>query len=179
MTNRTQHKWLAGALAALISLPAMAQEDELKNLPGYVDFGQLQSVYGEPKVMVNIGSLLLGLATVATRDDPEAAQLLSGLEGVRVNVYSTGGQTAPALEQINHVKDLLRAADWEPIVQVNEDGEQVQIFMKADGEGMQGLTVMAVDDEEAVFVNLLGSIDPKNLGAIMDNFDVNVDVDID
>jgi len=55
----------------------------------------------------------------------------------------------------------------------------VQIFMKADGEGMQGLTVMAVDDEEAVFVNLLGSIDPKNLGAIMDNFDVNVDVDID
>jgi hypothetical protein len=170
-------KWLVGVLAALLSLPAMAQENELKELPGYVDFGQLEAVYGEPKVMVNIGSLLLGLATAATQNEPETAKMLSGLEGVRINVYSTEGQTAPALEQVNNVKAMLKAADWEPIVQVNEDGEQVQIFMKADGEGMQGLTVMAVDDEEAVFVNLLGAIDPQNLSEIMNKFDVDVDVD--
>ncbi len=170
-------KWMIAALAALLSLPAMAQEDELKDLPGYVDFGQLESVYGEPKVMVNIGGILLSLASAATQDDPETSKMLSGLEGVRINIYSTEGQTAPALDQVNNVKQMLKDANWEPIVQVNEEGEQVQIFMKADGEGMQGLTVMAVDSEEAVFVNLLGAIDPKNIGALMDNFNVDVEVD--
>ncbi len=82
----------------------------------------------------------------------------------------------PAMEQINEVKRMLSAQNWEPIVQVNEEGENVQIFMKADGEGMQGLTVMAVDANEAVFLNILGSIDPNKLGEVMEQFDVDMDV---
>ena len=35
--------------------------------------------------------------------------------------------------------------NWEPIIQVNEDRQNVQVFIKANGEGVQGLTVMAVD----------------------------------
>jgi len=166
---------LIGALAAL-SVPAAAQEDELKDLPGYVDFGTLEAVYGEPKVMVNIGGFLLSFMSQATKDDPDTAALMEGLKGVRINIYSTEGQVQPAMEQLNNVKGMLTAQNWEPIVQVNEDGEQVQIFMKADGEGMQGLTVMAVDDTEAVFLNILGSIDPERLGEVMNQFDVDVDV---
>lgn len=167
---------LVGALAALLALPALAQEDELKALPGYVDFGSLEAVYGEPKVRVNIGGFLLSFMSQATKDDPEAAALMSGLEGVRINIYATDGETAPAMDQLNDVKSMLSSQNWEPIVQVNEDGENVQIFMKADGEGMQGLTVMAVNAEEAVFLNILGSIDPDKLGQVMGQFDVDVDV---
>lgn len=165
-----------GAFAALLALPAAAQEDELKALPGYVDFGTLDAVYGEPKVMVNIGGFLLSFMSQAAKDDPEAAALMEGLKGVRINIYSTEGEVAPAMEQLNNVKSMLRSQNWEPIVQVNEEGENVQIFMKADGEGMQGLTVMAVDGEEAVFLNILGSIDPDKLGEVMDQFDVDMDV---
>lgn len=169
-------KTLIGALAALLALPALAQEDELKALPGYVDFGSLDAVYGEPKVRVNIGGFLLSFMSQATKDDPEAAALMSGLEGVRINIYATDGETAPAMDQLNDVKSMLSSQNWEPIVQVNEEGENVQIFMKADGEGMQGLTVMAVNAEEAVFLNILGSIDPDKLGQVMGQFDVDVDV---
>ncbi len=169
-------QFFIAALAAILALPVMAQEDELKDQPGYVDFGTLESVYGEPKVMVNIGGFLLGfMAQAAGSEDPEAAEIMKGLEGVRINIYSTEGQVAPALEQVEEVKGMLRAQNWEPIVQVKEADEQVQIFMKADGEGMQGLTVMAVDSEEAVFLNILGSIDPDKLGAVMENFDVDLD----
>lgn len=167
---------LVGALAALLALPALAQEDELKALPGYVDFGSLEAVYGEPKVRVNIGGFLLSFMSQAAKDDPEAAALMSGLEGVRINIYATDGETAPAMDQLNDVKSMLSSQNWEPIVQVNEDGENVQIFMKADGDGMQGLTVMAVNAEEAVFLNILGSIDPDKLGQVMGQFDVDVDV---
>ena len=33
-------------LMSLLALPAMAQEDELKSFPGYVDFGPLGSIFG-------------------------------------------------------------------------------------------------------------------------------------
>ncbi len=166
-----------GGLSALMALPALAQEDELKALPGYVDFGTLEAVYGEPKVMVNIGGFLLGFMSQAAKEDPEMAGIMEGLKGVRINVYSTEGQVAPAMEQLNNVKSMLTGQNWEPIVQVNDEGENVQIFMKADGQGMQGLTVMAVNGQEAVFLNILGSVDPDQIGKVMDKFDVNVDTD--
>jgi hypothetical protein len=180
---RARRYALAGTLS-LLALPlasfpvmAAAQEDELKDLPGYFDFGELSEYYGEPKVMINIGGMLLGFVSAAAKDDPEAAEILRNLEGVRINVYEVGGETAPAMEHLREIKGLLKAQNWEPIVQVNEDDEQVQIFVKLDGEVMQGLTVMAVDGEEAVFLNILGMIDPDKLSAVMDQFDVNVDVE--
>ena len=158
----------------LLALSAVAQEDELKTMPGYVAFESLDEVYGEPKVRVNVGGFLLSLMSKAAKNDPEAAAILEGLEGVRINVYSTGGEVAPAIDQLQNAKNMLSNQNWEPIIQVNEDRQNVQVFIKANGEGVQGLTVMAVDADDAVFVNILGSIDPENLGAIMDQFDVDL-----
>jgi hypothetical protein len=158
----------------LLALSAVAQEDELKTMPGYVAFESLDEVYGEPKVRVNVGGFLLSLMSKAAKNDPEAAAVLEGLEGVRINVYSTGGEVAPAIDQLQNAKNMLSNQNWEPIIQVNEDRQNVQVFIKANGEGVQGLTVMAVDADDAVFVNILGSIDPENLGAIMDQFDVDL-----
>ncbi|MCZ6616925.1 MAG: DUF4252 domain-containing protein [Gammaproteobacteria bacterium] len=170
------NKWMIAVLTATLSLSAMAQQDELEELPGYVEFGELKSVYGEPKVMINIGGTLLNFMGAASKHDPEAAALLKNLQGVRINVYSTEGQTGPALEQLTKVKNMLQEQDWEPIVQVRETGEEVQIFMKVDGEAMQGLVVMAVDGDEAVFINIIGMIDPSQLAEVMEQFDVAVDL---
>ena len=163
-----------GVITMLLALSAVAQEDELKTMPGYVAFESLDEVYGEPKVRVNVGGFLLSLMSKAAKNDPEAAAVLEGLEGVRINVYSTGGEVSPAIDQLQNAKNMLSNQNWEPIIQVNEDRQNVQVFIKANGEGVQGLTVMAVDADDAVFVNILGSIDPENLGAIMDQFDVDL-----
>ncbi len=170
------NKWMIAVLAATFSLSAMAQQDELEELPGYIEFGELASVYGEPKVMINIGGALLNFMSAATKDDPEAAMLFKHLKGVRINVYSTNGQLEPALEQLTKVKNILSEKNWEPIVQVKESDEEVQIFMKTDGEGIQGLVVMAVDKDEAVFINILGMIDPSQLSEVMDQFDIDTDL---
>jgi len=172
-------KWMIAACAAFLALPAMAQEDSLKDLPGYVDFGELSSIYGDPKVMINIGGYLLNFVAAATKDDPETAEIIKGLKGVRVNIYSTDGNTTPALQQVDKVKGMLKKGAWEPIVQVNDEGEQVQIFLKVAGDQMQGMTVMAVDDEEAVFLNIIGMIDPEHLQQVMNKFDVHLDGDVE
>lgn len=170
----TMRKLAVGVMMVLLAMSAMAEEDELKTLPGYVKFESLDEVYGEPKVRVNVGGFLLSLMSKAAKNDPEAAAVLEGLEGVRINVYSTEGAVAPAIDELQNAKNLLLNQNWEPIVQVNEDGENAQVFIKADREGVQGVTVMAVDEEDAVFVNIFGFVDPKHLGTIMDQFDIDL-----
>ncbi len=161
-------------LAALMSFSVTAQTASLKALPGYVDFGALDAIYGDPKVMINIGGSLLKLMAAATKDDPEAAAMIQGLDGVRINVYATQGNIGPALDQVAKVRGVLEEDNWEAVVQVKETNEEVQIFMKADEEGMQGLTIMAVDEEEAVFLNILGEMDPEKLGQVMNQLNVDV-----
>ncbi|MEH6580796.1 MAG: DUF4252 domain-containing protein [Halioglobus sp.] len=165
-------------LAALFSLPVTAQTAQLESLPGYVDLADLDAVYGEPRVMVNIGGPLLKLLSAASAaDDPETAAMIGNLEGVRIKVYPTGGNLKPALDKVNETRASLEAAHWEPVVQVNETDEQVQIFMKTGEESVEGLTVMVVNAEEAVFLNILGVIDPAQVGKVMDKLNVDVDVD--
>jgi len=170
---------IVAVLTAFMALPAMAQEDALKDLPGYIDFGELTSAYGEPKVNITIGGTLLNfVGAMASKEDPEAAKVFSQLKGVRVSTYATGGDIAAALDELNSVKRSLQEADWEPVVQVNDGGEHVQIFLKIAGDLIDGLVLMAVDGEEAVFINVLGSLDPMQLSQVMENFDVDIDPNI-
>ena len=173
-------KWILTAiLAGLVSLSAAAQIDDLESLPGYVDFGSLDAIYGEPRVMVNIGGPLMKLlsAAAAASEDKEAAAMMQGLEGVRINIYDTAGNTEPALAQMNQAKAALQAEQWQPIIQVKEQGEDVQMFTRLDGEVMQGMAIMVVNAEEAVFLNILGTIDPNQVGKVMEQLNIDVDVE--
>ena len=170
-------KFGIAALTACLALPAMAQEDSLKDLPGYIDFGELSDIYGEPTVMINIGgSVLRFVSGLAANEEPEAAEIMQNLKGVRIQVFNTEDQDAgPALDQASMMKSLLDDKGWEPIVQVNEDGEKAYIYIKLRDDKMDGLAVMAVDGSEAVFINIIGQLDPSQLSQVMDNFDVDID----
>ena len=172
-------KLLSAFLLTLLSVPGLAQQMEFENMPGYIDFGSLDAIYGEPRVMINIGGPLMKLmaAAAASSDEPQASALMRDLEGVRVNIYNTGGNTQPALAQMNEAKAALEAEEWVPIVQVREEGEDVQMFSKIEGDLMQGMAIMVVNQEEAVFLNILGSIDPAQVGSVMKQLHVDVDID--
>jgi ribosomal protein L12E/L44/L45/RPP1/RPP2 len=161
----------------LISMSIAAQDSELENMPGYVDLSTLDAIYGEPRVMINIGGPLMTLlsAAAASSDDPQAAALMKDLQGVRVNIYDTVGNIEPALEQMEQAKATLQASAWQPIVQVKEEGENVQMFTRVENDKMQGMAIMVVNAEEAVFLNILGTIDPADVGKVMTHLNVDVD----
>jgi hypothetical protein len=164
--------------SALFSVSGLAQSNGQQAAPGYVDFGDLEAIYGEPRVMVNLeGTLLKLLSAAASAEDPEAAALMRDLEGVRINVYDTGGETAPAMERLEQTKGLLEKQQWQAIMQVYEADEQVHMYTKMQGDVVQGMAIMAVDAQEAVFLNILGSIDPARVGKILDQLDVDVSVE--
>jgi hypothetical protein len=173
-------KTFALALALLTtSVWASSADDALDNMPGYVDLAALSADYGEPRVTVNIGSSLLKLVSAMKQDDPVAEEALKNLESVRVNVYNTAGNTRPAAARMQSVSNTLAAQDWDQIVQVREIDEQVDIYVKHGNDRIQGLVVMAVDSEEAVFINILGDIDPAQLSSVMHHIDIDMDVDVD
>ena len=162
-------------LMSLLALPAVAQEDELKSFPGYVDFGPLGSIFGEPTVQIAIGSSLLGLvSSLSANEDPDAAQLLRRLNGVRVNVYETSEMADGAVDYVKDISSQLSDLGWESVVSVNSSDEQVRIFMNINEDRIEGITVMAVEENEAVFVNVIGNINPEDLGKVMDKFDIDM-----
>ena len=180
MKRLLMSKFVIGLFCALLALPAMAQEDELKDLPGYVDFGDLSATYGEPKITINLGGTMLNfVGMISSSESPETSEMISKLKGIRVQIYSLDENVDAARDQFGKTKSGLKSSGWEPIVQVNEEDEQVLVYMKAIDGHMEGMTVMVVDEEEAVFVNVIGQLNPAELAQVMDKFDVNVDLDLD
>jgi hypothetical protein len=168
-------KLLMIGLMGLLAFPAIAQEDALKDFSGYVDFGELGSIFGEPTVQIAVGESLLGLvSSLSANEDPEAAEMLSRLSGVRVNVYETSEMPEGAVDYVKTVASQLRKQGWESVVTVNSSDEQVRIFMKINDGQVEGITVMALEDKEAVFVNVIGNINPEELGQVMDKFDIDL-----
>jgi len=180
MKSTVNSRWfrqgLALCLGAMLAFPAIAQEDALKDLPGYVDFGELGSIFGEPTVQISIGESLLNMVgALSAQEDPEAAELFRKLNGVRVNVFETESMAEGAVDFVKDISAKLSAQGWESVVTVNSADEQVRIYMKISQDKIDGITVMAVEETEAVFVNVIGDINPAELERVMDNFDVEID----
>lgn len=176
MKSRIFKTVTTGLVCALLAMPVLAQEDELKKLDGYIDFGDLSATYGEPSIQISIAGALLRFAGMMTESsDPEASNIMSGLKGVRVLGYPIDHDPEVARAKFAEVKSTLKSKGWEPVVQVNEKDEQVLIYMKLVDDVMDGMTVMTVDNEEVMFINIIGQIDPRQVGKVMDGFDIHLD----
>ena len=168
-------KFLLIGMISMLALPAMAQEDALKDFPGYVDFGELNSMFGEPSVQIAVGGSLLGfISALSAHENPEAAELFKRLHGVRVSVFKNPSMTEAAVEYVKTISSKLIQQGWESVVTVNTDDEQVRIFMKFNGDKVEGITVIALEEDEAVFVNVIGDLKPDELGKVMKNFDIEM-----
>ena len=111
--------------------------------------------------------------------DPHTSEIISKLKAVRVNIYDIAGNDRPALDLIAKVSKEIQEKNWMPIISVNEDDEKVRIFTKVTDDIMDGLVVMVVEnnhDGEAVFINIVGEIDPEQLNAVTDSLNIDVDL---
>jgi hypothetical protein len=149
---------------------------------GYVDFANLESVYGEPKVMVDLNKTMLGFISKINLSDPEASELISKLKAVRVQIYNMTDNDQPALDLIAKVSEDIKTKNWLPIVSVNEKDEKVRIFTKITDDIMDGLVVMVInnsdsrEEREAVFINIVGEIDPAQINKVTESLNINVDL---
>jgi hypothetical protein len=156
--------------------------NDITQEPGYVDFANLDSVYGEPKVMVNLNKTMLGFISKINMSDPEASELISKLKAVRVQIYNMTDNDQPALDLIAKVSEDIQTKDWLPIVTVNEKDEKVRVFTKITNDIMDGLVVMVINnsesqgEREAVFINIVGEIDPAQINKVTESLNIDIDL---
>ena len=164
-------------LSTSLFISGKTYADDITQKRGYVEFTNLDSVYGEPKVLVNLNKTMLGFVSKLNVSDPDTNELISKLEGVRVYVYDIAGNDGPALDLIAEVSKDIQAKNWLPIVSVNEEDEKVRIFTKITDDVMDGLVVMVVENDhegEAVFINIVGEIDPEQISKVTDSLNIDV-----
>jgi Domain of unknown function (DUF4252) len=149
---------------------------------GFFDFGEIPGLDAEPTVQIDLTPAMLGFVAEAARpNDPETADLLAGIEGVRVFVYEDVGNDMQAvLRFIDDTSKKLDAAGWHRTVLVQEGDEKVRIYMKlataqgATASNVSGITVMVADGSgEAVFINVAGEIEPAQFGRLAAAFDLD------
>ncbi|MCI0452976.1 MAG: DUF4252 domain-containing protein [Candidatus Latescibacteria bacterium] len=178
MQYRTRH--IALALVAALSLAgaARADDNEFTALPGYVDFAPLARISEEAKVEVNLKGPMLGLVSkFVGHDDPELRDILANLKLVRVRVYDLTPEIEKEfLSAGTETTTRLDKSGWERIVRVREDNERVDIYFKPskNAEWIDGVLIIALDNE-AAFINIVGTIRPEDVGRISEHFDVGVD----
>jgi hypothetical protein len=148
---------------------------------GQIDFADLSSHYGEPKVEINLSASLMNMiGSFAKGEDAEVAEILSNLEFIKVRVYNLNGKVEKANSTIDRVSKTLRAAQWETLVTVNdnEDNQKVRIFSKTTNDVIDGIVVMVVSPQkeagEAVFINIVGEIDPNKIAKITETLDIDI-----
>ena len=157
------------AATALLALCGAARAQN-----GYFDFGQIPGIDTEPTVQIDLPPFMLGLVSEAAKSqDPEAAKAIEGLKGVRVRVYENIGDSAKVVGQfVEDTSRKLESDGWQRTVYVHDGDDKVRIYMKpgdpkAAKPEIAGVTVMVVDDSDAVFINVIGPLDPAQFGKLM------------
>ena len=166
-------------IIALLLGSNVAYASDLTKERGYVEFAALNKAYGEPKVLINLNKTMLGFVSKLNVADPDAAALIRNLDAVRVNIYDMDGKEKPAMGLVASVSKDIQEKGWMPVVSINEDDEKVRIFTKITDDIMDGLVVMVVQNDEkgeAVFINIIGEIDPANINKLTDSLNINVDL---
>ncbi len=158
---------------------ALAEPTPGANDSGEVDASALRELAGPDgvKVEVNLGGGLLKLLSGAIGDgDEEAAELVAGLESVRVLVMNADGrrseQTAAA---ITKMADGLVRKGWQAVARVKEGGESVNVLLHMDRkDAIDGFVVLIsnASDNEIVFVNITGRIDLARIAELAGHLDI-------
>lgn len=163
------------ALAILgMASPADAQSHGQLKLP---EFESLTGKASE-SVIVTLDSKLLGLAAAwLSEGDPEQAEakkILTSLTGIYVRQFTFDSDYAYPKADLDAVRRQLAAPGWTRIVgaRSNREHTDVDVFMLVDGDKVGGLAIIASEPREFVVVNIVGSIDLKQLHDLEGKFGV-------
>jgi len=171
---------LALVLLAGSFVPSAYAQRVNEDHPGFVDLekiGDLEDFFDTVASMeITVEGPMMRLVAEASRiEDPELADLLLKLEGVYVLSFPL---TSKDLEDFDARasrmgRDLEREG-WTVVVKYRDDEENVRMYAKLDGDSVAGMIVMSVEEgaSESVFINIVGEIDPAQIGRIGQKFNL-------
>jgi hypothetical protein len=173
MKSFLRSSFAAAAFAGALSLSAVAADE-----PGFVDIGSFAPSGKGQFVEVNLSPALLKFAArIAKSHEPDAAEIVGDIKRIRINVVGLDDANRDAtIERIEAVRAKLESQGWTRMVTVREGekGDDVAIFAKVRAdEALDGIVVTVFNRTgEAVFVNVVGTINPDKIAALAEKYDI-------
>lgn len=129
---------------------------------GYANLDSPGMSETDRKMTISLGPTVLWFAARFIDDEPETQALMRSLDGVRIRIYEVDedGDTGKIANNFDRMGGKLLNDGWDPVLLVREEGELTQMYMKSSGNHISGLTIVSVDDEDIVVINVMGDIDP-------------------
>ena len=154
----------------LFCLAAAGWAQKPESQPGYVPIDEL-GLFPRDKleVEINIGPPLLRMIAAGTKqDDPGFSAVMDGLKSIQVQVFPVkGADTGAVKARIERAVHWLESHGWQPTVRVRDQGQETYVYLKMTGDRIEGLTLLSLDPkDEAVVINIVGRIDPAELGRL-------------
>lgn len=169
-------KKVFGWSAAAAAVTMMAAVHAADFQPGHIDLGKFTPASGAEFVEVNINSNLITMVSnLAKKAEPDVAEILRGLKGIRVNVLGLTQENREEItDKVTQLRSKLDTSGWDRVVTVMKDAEDVGVYMKMKGaEVVEGLVVTVLSGKEAVFVNIIGDIRPEKLAVVGERFNID------
>lgn len=168
------------ALAILLLAASAGRAQDLTALPGYVPLDKLD-LFPKEKLSVEInieGALLSLVAAGAKTSEPELSSMLAGLKSIKLQVIPLKDLDESSLRtKIGRTVHWLEDRGWKATLKVRNDGEETYIYLKETAGKIDGLTLLSLSPgDEAVVINIVGRIDPEQIGRLAQHFDVDVKV---
>lgn len=123
-------------------------------------------------VEVNLDQNMLTLASkflsVKKGDSDEAAvkDLLQNLKGVYVRSFRFANAGEYSIADVDRFRAQFNGGGWNKIVDVRSSkagGENTGVYLKAAGDEVQGIVVIAAEAKELTVVNIQGNIRPDQI----------------
>ncbi len=193
MRGLTRSTFRSAALALLLvtPLPALGQSATqprdrastdsvaVEDHPGFVAFATDDLLAdNELKVHISIKDAMLRMVAAATREsEPDLANMIRDLRAIEVVVYEIEGsqERGHVRSTISKTSSRLKRAGWEPAIDIRlEDSGGFLYFRFLDGDHPVGLAGIFLDGDEAVFINIVGMVDPALLGRLAARFNISL-----
>jgi hypothetical protein len=116
-----------------------------------------------------------GIVTNKTGDEGAAKKVAEGLKGVYGRVFEFDGPYDRKV--LEDIRKQLKAPQWSVVMRVREDTEEVEMWMHRTDGVMDGMLLIAAEENELVVFNLVGISNLSDLSKIGGKFGVpNIDL---
>jgi hypothetical protein len=166
---------IAGIVVAIVGaawLPLSAQQIKL---PAHLES---LSAAAEESVNVTLDGPLLRMAGRFLSDDADEAKvkkLLGGLQGIYVRSFDFAQEGAYSATDLAEIRSQIQGPEWSRIVGVKskQSGANVDVYLKVAADGhLGGIVVLDAEPKELTLVNIVGTLDPQQLGELGGEFHI-------
>lgn len=150
----------------------------IKSKPGYADITTPSVDSENALVAVNVGPggvkpLRWFFKQVVENSEhmeqvPERVLIgaLQELQGVQIRVYDARDKRHVFDSAIADTVASLKEKNWQTLVTVRDDEEQIVVLQYGDKKQIAGLSIMASTPDKALFLNVIGPFDVERIAAM-------------